>query len=102
MLPGRPSPATNIRPIALGSIPVQQSLLRRSYVDYETFTIIVRADKAIRIERSHTFWYNGSLRRMAGVRGHGAGALFGRMYGSNRTVSALKTACVSGLEPLEE
>ena len=54
--------------------PVQQSLLRRSYADDATFTISVRADTARRIERSPIFWYNGSLRHMAGVRGRGGGA----------------------------
>jgi hypothetical protein len=66
------------------SIPVQQSLLRSSYADDETFTAIVRANKAIRIERSRTFWYNCSLRRRAGVRGRGAGALFGRAVRGGR------------------
>ena len=69
------------------SIPVQQSLLHGWYADDETFTIIVRADKALRIERSPTFWYNGSLRRMAGVRGRGAGALFGRAVRGGRVGS---------------
>jgi hypothetical protein len=42
------------------------------------FTIIVRADKAFRIERSRTFCYNGSLPRMAG------GALRGGRVGERR------------------
>ena len=66
------------------SLPVLQSLLCGSYADYETFTISVRADTALRIERSRTFWYNGSLRRLAGVHGRGAGALFGRAVRGGR------------------
>src|SRR5689334_17770937 len=53
-------------PYGLGSIPVQRSLRRESYADDETFTITVRSDKAIRIERSPTLLYKGSCRRMAG------------------------------------
>jgi hypothetical protein len=64
--PGRQSQPIGTRPMVLGSIPVQQSLLRSSYVEYETFTINVWADRAIRIERSRTVCSNGSLRRMAG------------------------------------
>jgi hypothetical protein len=45
---------------------------------------LFRADKAIRIEQSRTFYFNGSLRRMAGVRGRGAGALFGRAIRGRR------------------
>ena len=45
---------------------------------------LFRADKALRIERSRTVWYNGSLPRMAGVHGHGAGALFGRAVRGGR------------------
>ena len=44
--PGKPLPPIDTRPMGRSSIPVQQSLLRGSYADYETFTIIIRVDKA--------------------------------------------------------
>lgn len=59
-------------------------------------TASVRADKAIRIERSRTFWYNGSLRRMAG----GARARRRRVVwpsGSGRT----RRRAAAGVDPSE-
>jgi hypothetical protein len=82
--PDRPLAPIDTRPMARSSLPVQQRLLRSSYADDEAFTIIIRADKAIRIEQSRTVCSNGSLQRMAGVCGRGAGALFRRVVRGGR------------------
>ena len=76
---GRSSQAIDTRPMGWSSLPVQQRLRRRSYADDATFTSSVRADKALRIEWSRTFWYNG---------GHDAGALFGRAVRGGRDGNA--------------
>ena len=73
--------------MALASIPIQQSLLRRSYADDETFTIIIRADKALRIERSPTFYSNSSLRRMAGVAGAAPARCLAEQFAADEAVS---------------
>src|SRR5262249_23993584 len=82
--PGGQSPPIDTRPMAPGFCPVQHSLPHGWYADDETFTISVRADKAIRIERSRAFWYNSSLPRMAGRARARRDALFGQAVRGGR------------------
>jgi integrase len=70
--------------MARSFIPVQHSLRHGWYADDATFTISVRADKAIRIERSRTSGTIVAFRAGLDVRGHDADALFGQAVRGGR------------------